>query len=176
MVERLPILAAVVLAFMLVVLLIMTPKNDDIKFDCALDNKQIPSYNVPMELTGQIAMAMINYQDEPVILYDKRLVSNLSQKFQAHIKAHECAHILLGHVTPKKLKELSSYNGGPGAPLYQQREDDADCKAVEILVANGWNQRQFVELVADWRTAPIPQDKMTSRITTMLQCPAYPKN
>jgi hypothetical protein len=67
-------------------------------------------------------MATIDDDGTPVIYYDPDFVSHFSEPMQRFITAHECAHHSLGHTWGEEPDD---------------REQDADCRAIRQLYASG---------------------------------------
>lgn len=140
------------------------------------NNDSVSWYDIPYRLTGQIAMATIDYKGQPVILYDKKIVSEQPAVLQKHLAAHECSHIMLGHVNSLTSNSTSAYNNAEKIIQIQNRENDADCKSVELLVKEGWTKQTFFELVNAWNAAPMPHEHVDNRIANLMRCSSFPKD
>lgn len=109
----------------------------------------VPSIEAPID---DIAVATLMPDGSPVIYYNPQVVSNTIYQTQIFFYYHECAHHIFGHSI------------GMGFPL--QREQEADCWAIQTLVARGIFSPYDLQLVqsdlsaharADWTHLPGPQ-------------------
>jgi uncharacterized protein YejL (UPF0352 family) len=143
------------------------------EYTCVAAGTPVKTFNISREFSGHIAATTLSAKQQVVIARDEHLISTLPVALQQQIMAHECAHVLLGHITPENLKHMSY--GNMDKNLYILSETNAECKSVELLVNIGWNEHTFKQLVTAWHNIPEMAGTVEERAAHLVTCPAFPK-
>lgn len=117
---------------------------------------QVP-YSACLDRHGQVIPAVVDndmywagvaklQNGSPVILWNAKANQALPDYVQMFIYLHECAHHLLGHV-----HQSGDANG-------REREDEADCWAIQLLVDGGILKSSHIEAL-EQSLRSTPQDK-----------------
>ncbi len=97
----------------------------------------------------------------PVIVVNPKIAAQFTERFNAWVYLHECAHVVLGHVDPKwtLAARINGQETFERNPDQQVKELDADCWGAKSAVRNGYIRNvthvsEIIRQMVDW-----PEDK-----------------
>ncbi len=119
-------------------------------FDGCVDYYGRPVVSVPNDRLGDVARAFLAPNGQPVIEYNRWVLTGVSWQSRLFWYGHECGHHALGH------------NFGTAHPL--RTEQQADCFGITTLVEKGLIDRDDVRVIqaelsrspGDWTHLPGP--------------------